>query len=792
MSTMKLALILEAIDRITDPVSKADKSVRDFVTRVDQSAARLKALSQRMEACGREALIAGAAITAGGVGIMKSFADLENAQAAAQNAFSTLTGLDRAWDSINRQAIKAGDLYPGTTADFINLAAAMKRMGMEASTVESGAVQGAAALKVMFDLNPAQAGEQFVQMTKALTIAGRDSHQFADAIQRTSYAAGLSLAEITDAMQYIGAPLKSLHMANGLEDAKNILATMGVLKQSGLSGSMIGTAIEQSLSHLALVKPKLMASRGYMVGAVGDALRRGGIKLDFFDEKGNSKGFMNVLAQLDKLNKLSAADRSLVGKTHFGEQGARMAELVNLDAFRAMQQRMTNQEDLEKRLARITKTLGNTFEAMGGTAKNVAALIGEKVAPTLKGLMERTNALLSRLGEFINRHPVLVKWITLTVGALGVLLVSVGGVLLITAKLVSLFASSLGILARFVPLLGSAAVAVKGFAAAFLATPLGWIVAVVAAVIGIGVVLWKNWDRIAAWFKRTFPDVHAAFASAWAGMKEALVAFWVAIKPLLVMLWGSFTTAWKAMMEALKPVFVALQGLWEKFKPFLSPVFKALALAVLLPLAAALVVVGGALYLVIKAITWLVKGFTWLIESGKKLMTWLTGFGTTLHAGGANLVKSLAKGMMSAITHPVDAIKAVVAKIRRFLPFSPAKEGPLADLHRLHFMETIANSIHPSVLFSKLHGIASHAMAVMKPVAASVLSVPLATGTALTSGAKGSHVPLAIHVEQHLHFPPGSAPADKQAFLAMLRDAAPETARLIADELKRQKRSDFS
>jgi hypothetical protein len=43
---------------------------------------------------------------------------------------------------------------------------------------------------------------------------------------------------------------------------------------------------------------------------------------------------------------------------------------------------------------------------------------------------------------------------------------------------------------------------------------------------------------------------------------------------------------------------------------------------------------------------------------------------------------------------PVRAIMWIVKKIRAFLPFSPAKEGPLRDIHRVKIAETIAASIN--------------------------------------------------------------------------------------------------
>lgn len=51
-------------------------------------------------------------------------------------------------------------------------------------------------------------------------------------------------------------------------------------------------------------------------------------------------------------------------------------------------------------------------------------------------------------------------------------------------------------------------------------------------------------------------------------------------------------------------------------------------------------------------------------------------------------------GIWSAISLPAKAINAVVSKFRKYLPFSPAKEGPLSDLDKLNFGGTITTGIY--------------------------------------------------------------------------------------------------
>jgi len=69
------------------------------------------------------------------------------------------------------------------------------------------------------------------------------------------------------------------------------------------------------------------------------------------------------------------------------------------------------------------------------------------------------------------------------------------------------------------------------------------------------------------------------------------------------------------------------------------------------------------------------------------------GFLGKFKDAGKNIVTSIADGIKGAISKVTDAIGGVVSKVRDFLPFSPAKEGPLKDLDKLNFGGTISMGI---------------------------------------------------------------------------------------------------
>jgi TP901 family phage tail tape measure protein len=111
------------------------------------------------------------------------------------------------------------------------------------------------------------------------------------------------------------------------------------------------------------------------------------------------------------------------------------------------------------------------------------------------------------------------------------------------------------------------------------------------------------------------------------------------------------------------------------------------------------------------------------------VLRFIESWGAGLFDAGAHLLKTLADGMMSALHWPIDAIKAVAEKVRAYLPFSPAKEGPLAELHRVRIVETIAQQIRPGPIAAAMRtAAAAAAIAVPMVIAPSVAraAVPVA------------------------------------------------------------------
>ena len=84
------------------------------------------------------------------------------------------------------------------------------------------------------------------------------------------------------------------------------------------------------------------------------------------------------------------------------------------------------------------------------------------------------------------------------------------------------------------------------------------------------------------------------------------------------------------------------------------------------------------------------------------VLVMVTKFIVKLVECGIKIPMMIAKGILSGVGKVTEAIKKVTQSIRDHLPHSPAKTGPLKDLHKIKISETIATAIKPKPISSAI------------------------------------------------------------------------------------------
>lgn len=510
-SMFVLGVTLKAFDQMSGVMKNATGPI-------DNLRKKVALLSQDLEKFGRSALADG--LIAGG-SLMKpvqAFSDLENASTRLQSTMLDSNGMTGAFEQVNKLAIKLGNQLPGTTADFLNMMQALKAQGITDESILNGVGESAANLAVLLKMPADEAAVFAAKMKVATGTADKDMLGLMDTIQRLNYM-GVTSAEMMYAFGRSGGALKTFKI-QGLEASKALAPVFGMLIKGGLSGETVGTGFASILNNMA-DRNKLGKTNKILAGA--------GIKLDFFDKKGNFKGAENMVAQLDKLKNLNPVALNAVLKelTGGGQDQQMLAQVVTngLDGYKKAVADMEKQADLQKRVNMQLGTLANLWEAATGTFTNALAAFAETFAPEIKDMSNAFGALSERLQGFIKTHPVLAKWIGLAVGGFALAAIGLGALAIAFAgigKYISLvMAMGPMILSMFTGLMTVARLAgtalmftgkaVLFIGRALLLNPLGL---AITAIAGGAYLIYRYWSPIKTFFSKLWSGVVDGFRSA--------------------------------------------------------------------------------------------------------------------------------------------------------------------------------------------------------------------------------------------------------------------------------------
>lgn len=169
-----------------------------------------------------------------------------------------------------------------------------------------------------------------------------------------------------------------------------------------------------------------------------------------------------------------------------------------------------------------------------------------------------------------------------------------------------------------------------------------------------------------------------------------------------------------------------------------------------------------------------------IIKYWDKITAFFKAVPAKMFDAGKNIVKSLWEGMKAFASKPVEAIKGIVKKIRDYLPFSPAKEGALRDIHRIRLIETIAGTMKPGPMVRSMRMATAATMLAVAPMGA---KAAMKGGNSRGGGASINYSPT-INLN-------GGSPTVKEDLKKILESHSKEIYKLVKREEKNQSRTNF-
>lgn len=483
------------------------------------------------------------------------------------------------------------------------------------------------------------------------------------------------------------------------------------IKTLGASATTAQVPLEEQLSILGMLQATMSGSEaGTKYKAFLRSAAKGGAELglDFMDANNQLLSMPEILEQLrgkfgdtmDAAEKLEL--QKAFGDTEavalidlmYGKTGDLQNNILSLyDSMASGQGAATQMADA------INQTDPAKFDLLKQKLHNVKEEIGNSLNPVIGEYMDKAADMIGKVSDWISNHQELAGNILKVAMVLGVLLVGVGTATSVIGGIGMIFTRSAGMVRDFGKVLinlpgllhkGAGALKVIGsglvtfgknaisaaahalpgmisgiwsFTAALLANPITWIVIGIVALIAAIVLLWNKCEWFRNGVKAVFDFIKNGITSAFNIVKNVFNG----IKSVIGNVLSTVVSNTKQRLDSMKQAYqdhgggikgvaaAAMQGLKDNYTAAFNFVDK-LTGGKLSALKEKFV--GG-----IQKIKDKITGaISWFKESGKKIITTFTD------------------GIKSAIGKPVEAVKSGLQKIRKMLPFSDAKEGPLSKL----------------------------------------------------------------------------------------------------------------
>lgn len=483
----------------------------------------LKEVSGKAQMVGAQASAAGSTITAPIAKSVNDFMQFEDAMVGVARQVQGLKddsgNFTAEFDEWKKKIQALSTELPLTTVEIANMIESAARMDVPKEQLEDF-VRLNTQMATAFDAaNPDELVEQFGKVTKNFKLSSAASRELADAI---NYLDDNAISKGTEIIGFMNRVSGISGIAKITE--KNMAALGSTLQTAGAAEEQSATAVNAIFTRLSSAsKKKPVRNALAAMGLSASKVELGMAK----DAQGTLMQIVETVKKMPEHKRLGfIAD--LVGTEHTKtlallvsntEEWRRQIELANSETAKGSMGR-----EFDTRM----KALSSTWGVFKNQLFNLNSTIGGTLAPTLDNLLKKIGGLIDKGNKWIQDHPKLAKNILLVAGAIGGSLTVFGAlafmlsfVLYPVARLI-LGLSKLNIL---LPKFGGQIKNVGGAVARWLLSPLKLLPYILslggAAFIGAGLLIYKFWNPIKAFF-----------GGFWEGLKSGLAPVLEKFQPL--------------------------------------------------------------------------------------------------------------------------------------------------------------------------------------------------------------------------------------------------------------------
>ena len=568
------------LQRLKAESGLAGKSLQELTQRqkelenASRSAQRMASLNQKIESAQASKSSYGAqfAIGAGQMMLLKSMASTFTAPIklgmefdktmARVGAVSNATAED-----LGRLRDKARELGASTVFSASQVAEGMTYLAMAGFKTEDmlKAMPGMLNLASAGQVDLASASDIAASMLNGFGLEASQINRVADTMVNTFANSSTDLQGLGETMKYVAPVAASMGV-----DLETVAAMAGKLGDNAIRGSQAGTAMRAVFTRLVAAAPEGQKA----LYALGVSVK---------DAEGNVRSMPDVLKDIGTaLQKLPQAAQAAIKKDIFGQEAMSAAGILMNNAVDGTLQNFIEKVheagSAERVAIQQNNNLAGELGSLNSAYQETQLILSEAVTPAIRKCTVWLTKGVGVVDSFAKEHETLLKVLVAVGGSIGGIIAMMAafnmawggaGYIIMTAVSGALKLWKGLILLKNAILFAKSAMLV--FNAVLLANPIMLIIAAVAALIAIGVMLYKNWDVIKekasalwSWFSEKCPWLANVFTSAFNGIVEIVSSVWNRIKyhftQIIDFVKNIFSGEWSAAWENVKNIFANVFG----------------------------------------------------------------------------------------------------------------------------------------------------------------------------------------------------------------------------------------
>ena len=505
------------IVKTQNQLDRAKRKLREMGSiKLTALAAQMKAIGKRMMTAGRTAsMYVTAPLVAAGTVCAKKFAEVDKTM---QLTNATMGNSAKEAKLLNDAMKQAAASSTFGMADAATASLNFARAGLKAK-------DAAAALAPAMALAAGEGGNlDTVSAGLVATINGfgdsfESTAEYADVFANACNNSALDVNSLSKAMS-IAAPIFS----TAGYSVKEASLFLGLMANKGIDANKAANSLKTGMARL--ISP---AKDGAKAMADLDLYTDEG-RTVFENLDGSLKPASEVLGILrDKFSGLSESEQIAAASAIFGKnQMAPWLALINSapEEVDNLSAALDEEGTALEMQANMMSGFGGSIEQLKSGLDVLATSMGEALAPTIQVVVKHVQNLVDKFNGLSPKMQRVVAIIAVVAAAIGPVLLILGGLITAIGTIAGAISTVIGVATMAGPAIAGAFTIMTG--------PIGLVVAAVAGVIAIGVLLYKNWDKVKAIMTKIVNAIKSTFTKVFNAIKTKVVGVVTAIRTKIV------------------------------------------------------------------------------------------------------------------------------------------------------------------------------------------------------------------------------------------------------------------